>query len=131
MLGAGVAEKSGWIEGLIRGFVLSVRRCWVTAGIVFACICSSVAADAGFVVLILGLRPELTQAAFRIGESVTNCCTPLMSYFPLNLIFAQRRDRCSSTGDLADANAFRLGGFRCFGAFDWPDCRDQSERDDH
>lgn len=52
MLGVGVAEKSGWIEGLIRGFVLSVPREWVTAGIVFAGVCSSVAADAGFVVLI-------------------------------------------------------------------------------
>ncbi|HEY5752694.1 MAG TPA: AbgT family transporter [Chthoniobacterales bacterium] len=52
MLGVGVAEKSGWIEGLIRGFVLSVPRGWMTAGIVFAGVCSSVAADAGFVVLI-------------------------------------------------------------------------------
>lgn len=32
--------------------------------------------------MLLGYSPELTQAAYRIGDSVCNIITPLMSYFP-------------------------------------------------
>ena len=39
---------------------------------------------------LAGYPPELTQAAFRIGDSVTNILTPLLPYFPLVLITAQR-----------------------------------------
>ena len=38
----------------------------------------------------LGLSPELTQAAYRVGDSSTNIITPLMPYFPLVVVFAQR-----------------------------------------
>jgi aminobenzoyl-glutamate transport protein len=38
----------------------------------------------------LGLSPELAQAAYRIGDSTTNIITPLMPYFPLVVVFAQR-----------------------------------------
>ena len=38
----------------------------------------------------LGLSPELTQAAFRVGDSATNIVTPLMPYFPLVVAFCQR-----------------------------------------
>ncbi|MDM7920947.1 MAG: AbgT family transporter, partial [Pyrinomonadaceae bacterium] len=38
----------------------------------------------------LGISPELTQAAYRIGDSTTNIITPLMPYFPLVVVFAQR-----------------------------------------
>ncbi len=40
--------------------------------------------------MLLGYAPELTQAAYRVGDSVTNIITPLMSNFPLVLMFAQR-----------------------------------------
>jgi len=40
--------------------------------------------------ILLGYTPELTQAAFRVGDSVTNIITPLMGYFPLCLTYAQR-----------------------------------------
>jgi len=40
--------------------------------------------------MLLGYTPELVQAAFRVGDSVTNIITPLMNYFPLVLTFAQR-----------------------------------------
>ena len=32
--------------------------------------------------MTLGISPELTQAAYRIGDSTTNIITPLMPYFP-------------------------------------------------
>ncbi len=38
----------------------------------------------------LGLSPELTQAAYRVGDSTTNIITPLMPYFPLVVVFAKR-----------------------------------------
>jgi aminobenzoyl-glutamate transport protein len=40
--------------------------------------------------MLLGYSPELTQAAYRIGDSVTNIITPMMSYFGLILAFAAR-----------------------------------------
>lgn len=40
--------------------------------------------------MLLGYHPALTQAAFRIGDSVTNLITPMMSYFALIVSFAQK-----------------------------------------
>lgn len=40
--------------------------------------------------MLLGYTPEVTQAAYRIGDSVMNVVTPLASNFPLVLMFAQR-----------------------------------------
>ena len=51
MLGIGIAERTGLISAILRGFVLSVPRQLITASLVFAGIMSSVASDAGYVVL--------------------------------------------------------------------------------
>jgi aminobenzoyl-glutamate transport protein len=40
--------------------------------------------------MLLGVSPEGTTAAYRVGDSVTNIITPLMVYFPLILVFCQR-----------------------------------------
>jgi len=40
--------------------------------------------------MLLGVSPEMTTAAFRMGDSTTNIITPWMVYFPLILGFAQR-----------------------------------------
>lgn len=48
----------------------------------------------------LGLTPELTQTAYRIADSVVNIITPLMSYFPMVLVFMQRYDKKSGLGTL-------------------------------
>lgn len=40
--------------------------------------------------MLLDYHPALTQAAFRIGDSVTNPITPMMSYFALIVTYAQR-----------------------------------------
>ncbi len=42
--------------------------------------------------ILLGYHPALTQAAFRVGDSVTNLITPMMSYFALIVAFAQKYD---------------------------------------
>ncbi|SRR6056297_2770590 len=38
----------------------------------------------------LGISPELTQAAYRVGDSSTNIITPLLPYFPLIVVFCKR-----------------------------------------
>ncbi len=48
----------------------------------------------------VGLSPELTQAAFRIGDSSTNIITPLMPYFPLVVAFSQRYVKDTGVGTL-------------------------------
>src|SRR5690606_29799902 len=49
----------------------------------------------------VGLSPELTQAAYRVGDSTTNIITPLMPYFPLVVVFAQRYHRGTGIGTIA------------------------------
>lgn len=51
MLGIGLAESTGLISAMLRGFVLFIPKQLITAGLVFAGIMSSVASDAGYVVL--------------------------------------------------------------------------------
>ncbi len=48
----------------------------------------------------LGYSPELTQAAYRVGDSCTNIITPLMPYFPLVVVFCQRYVKGSGIGTL-------------------------------
>jgi aminobenzoyl-glutamate transport protein len=48
----------------------------------------------------LGISPELTQAAYRVGDSTTNIITPLMPYFPLVVVFAQRYVKGTGIGTL-------------------------------
>ncbi len=50
--------------------------------------------------MILGYSPELTQLAYRIGDSTTNIITPMMSYFGLILAFAAKYDRKMGIGTL-------------------------------
>ena len=40
--------------------------------------------------MLLGYSPEMTQVAYRVGDSVMNVVTPLASNFPLVLMFAHR-----------------------------------------
>jgi aminobenzoyl-glutamate transport protein len=48
----------------------------------------------------LGLAPELTQAAYRVGDSSSNIITPLMPYFPLVVVFCQRYATATGIGTL-------------------------------
>ncbi len=50
------------------------------------------------VLMQVGLSPELTQAAYRVGDSTTNIVTPLMPYFPLVVAFCQRWVKSTGIG---------------------------------
>lgn len=49
----------------------------------------------------LGISPDFTQAAYRVGDSSTNIITPLMPYFPLVVVFCQRYVRETGIGTVA------------------------------
>ena len=50
--------------------------------------------------MLLGYTPELTQAAYRIGDSTTNIISPMMSYFALIIAFLQRYEPNAGLGTL-------------------------------
>lgn len=50
--------------------------------------------------MLLGVSPEGATAAYRVGDGATNIITPLMVYFPLILIFAQRWQKDFGLGSL-------------------------------
>ena len=51
--------------------------------------------------MLLGLSPEMSTAAYRVGDGATNIITPLMPYFPLILVFCQRWQKDFGLGSLA------------------------------
>lgn len=50
--------------------------------------------------MLLGYSPELVQVAYRIGDSVTNIISPMMSYFALIVAFMQRYDKKAGIGTI-------------------------------
>ncbi len=67
------------ITGLINLFVGSASAKWALLAPIFVPM-----------LMQLGISPDLTQAAYRVGDSTTNIITPLMPYFPLVVVFCQR-----------------------------------------
>ena len=51
--------------------------------------------------MLIGLSPEMSTAAYRVGDGATNIITPLMPYFPLILVFCQRWQKDFGLGSLA------------------------------
>jgi aminobenzoyl-glutamate transport protein len=70
-------------------FVASASAKWAVVGPVFVPM-----------LMIMGYSPELTQAAYRIGDSFTNIITPLMPYMPLVIAFAQKYEPKIGLGTL-------------------------------
>ena len=88
MLGIGVAERSGLISAALRAFVLSIPKSMITGGLVFAGIMSSLASDAGYVVLpplgamiylALGRHPLAVLATAFAGVSAGFSANLLLS----------------------------------------------------
>ncbi|MCS6930321.1 MAG: AbgT family transporter [Saprospiraceae bacterium] len=50
--------------------------------------------------MLLGYSPEFTQAAYRVGDSVTNIISPMMSYFALIVALIQRYEPRAGIGTL-------------------------------
>jgi aminobenzoyl-glutamate transport protein len=67
------------LAGTLNLFVGSASAKWALISTVFVPIFAGV-----------GISPELTQAAYRIGDSVTNTITPLNPYVVIILVFMQQ-----------------------------------------
>jgi aminobenzoyl-glutamate transport protein len=50
--------------------------------------------------MILGYSPEVVQVAYRVGDSVTNIISPMMSYFALIIAFVGKYDKEAGIGTL-------------------------------
>jgi aminobenzoyl-glutamate transport protein len=50
--------------------------------------------------MLLGYSPELSQAVFRVGDSVTNIISPVMSFFALIIVYFQKYDSKAGIGTL-------------------------------
>lgn len=48
----------------------------------------------------LGISADLTQAAYRVGDSSSNIITPLMPYFPLVVVYCQKYVKGTGIGTL-------------------------------
>lgn len=76
-------------SGFINLFMGSTSAKWAIMGPVFIPM-----------FMILGYSPELSQAVFRIGDSVTNVISPMMSFFALIIVYYQKYDQKSGIGTL-------------------------------
>ncbi|MCF8361349.1 MAG: AbgT family transporter [Prolixibacteraceae bacterium] len=50
--------------------------------------------------MIMGYSPELSQVVYRIGDSVTNVISPMMSFFALIIAFVQKYDSKAGIGTI-------------------------------
>lgn len=50
--------------------------------------------------MLMGFSPELSQVVFRIGDSVTNIVSPMMSFFALIIAFFQKYDKNAGIGTI-------------------------------
>ncbi len=67
------------LSALIDLFVASASAKWAVMGPVFVPM-----------LMALGWSPEVTQALYRVGDSVMNCVTPLNPYFPIVIVAVRR-----------------------------------------
>lgn len=77
------------ISGFINMFMGSASAKWAIMGPVFIPM-----------FMLLGYSPELSQAVFRIGDSVTNVISPMMSFFALIIVYFEKYDSKSGIGTL-------------------------------
>lgn len=77
------------VSSIINMFVGSASAKWAIMAPIFVPM-----------LMLVGYSPELVQAAYRIGDSFTNILTPLLPYFPLVIVFAQKYVRDMGIGTL-------------------------------
>ncbi len=75
--------------GFMNLFMGSASAKWAILGPVFIPI-----------FMLLGYSPELSQAVYRVGDSVTNIISPMMSFFALIIVYYQKYDKKSGIGTI-------------------------------
>ncbi len=74
--------------------------------------------------MLLGYSPEMTQVAYRVGDSVTNIIAPMMSYFALIIAFFQKYEPKAGIGTIVAtmlpySMIFLAGWSIMFGVWIW------------
>lgn len=77
------------LTALLNLFIGSASAKWALISTVFVPLFAGV-----------GISPELTQAAYRVGDSVTNVIAPLNPYVVIVLVYLQRCDRRAGLGSM-------------------------------
>ena len=77
------------LSGFINMFMGSASAKWAILGPVFIPM-----------FMLLGYTPELSQVVFRIGDSVTNIISPMMSFFALIIVYFEKYDKKAGIGTL-------------------------------
>ncbi len=77
------------LSGFINMFMGSASAKWAILGPVFIPM-----------FMIEGYSPKLSQAIFRIGESVTNLISPMISFFALIIVYFKKYDKKAGIGTL-------------------------------
>jgi len=75
------------LTGLLNLFVGSASAKWALLAPIFVPM-----------LMQLGISPDLTQAAYRVGDSTSNIITPLMPYFPLVVVYCQKYVKSTGIG---------------------------------
>ncbi len=77
------------LSGFINLFMGSASAKWAILGPVFVPM-----------FMLLGYSPELSQAVYRVGDSVTNVISPMMSFFALIIVYFEKYDKKAGIGTL-------------------------------
>lgn len=77
------------LTAFVNLFVGSASAKWALLGPIFVPMLMQV-----------NISPDLTQAAYRLGDSSSNIITPLMPYFPLVVVYCQRYVKNAGIGTL-------------------------------
>lgn len=77
------------LSGFINLFMGSASAKWAILGPVFIPM-----------FMLLGYSPELSQAIFRVGDSVTNIISPMMSFFALIIVYFEKYQKNTGLGTL-------------------------------
>ncbi len=77
------------LSGFINMFMGSASAKWAILGPVFIPM-----------FMLLGYSPELSQAVYRIGDSITNIISPMMSFFALIIVYFEKYDKKAGLGTL-------------------------------
>lgn len=77
------------LSGFINMFMGSASAKWAILGPVFIPM-----------FMLLGYSPELSQVVFRIGDSITNMISPMMSFFALIIVYFEKYDKKAGIGTL-------------------------------
>ncbi|MFP4489451.1 MAG: AbgT family transporter [Bacteroidales bacterium] len=77
------------LSGFINMFMGSASAKWAILGPVFIPM-----------FMLMGYSPELSQVVYRIGDSITNMISPMMSFFALIIVYFEKYDKKAGIGTL-------------------------------